>query len=364
MANRQVDYLPVAIETGSNVEGQSSYAIDPIRLTGHQAGVAKSAVANRMWRQSSMMVAALANLLSEALDVDTLDDGDVEALKAKLQDVLMGGRTTIANGDINFYVSATGSDGAANDGLTQASAWATLQHAYEEILERYDFNGFVCYLKIGSGQNFTQLAVHTALQGATGSHSFIIRGSGMGATRINAVNGNCLGAGNGADFQVSDLALTASGDWPVWTGYGIWCGNSCTVNWDRINFQACSCHLHATQGANLYTIPFIAHSYTISGGARLHMMANLSSMISLYSTTITVTGTPHFSDETLYANSGGYIGWTNDSSSSGAATGMRFWVDRVSRVGVSGRQETVIPGDISGYIAAEVDGNYFDGIRV
>ena len=363
---RTVDYLPVAIETGSNVEGQSSFAIDPIRLTGHQAGVAKSAVANKMWRQSSVMVAALANLLMEALDVDILDDGDVNALKTRLQDVLMGGRTTIMNSDTDFYISATGNDGPQADGLTQSTAFATLQHAFDYVLEKFDLNGFTAYFNIGSGQNFAGVNVGSQLQGQSWSGGMTWRGAGIGATRINSVNDNCFEITNQADALILDCALTATGSWDAtWTGYGLWGGAGCTVNFDRLDFQACSCHMSATMGTNMYTFPFENHSYTVSGGARVHIVVNLSSLFSLYQTTVTVTGNPNFSQVGVYCWSGGNFGFgTSDCRYNGASTGQRFWVDRTSHIGVAGLPETVLPGNTSGFIQAEVDSNYFDGIRV
>lgn len=363
---RTVDYLPIAIETGSNIEGQSSYNIDPIRLTGHQAGVAKSAVANKMWRQASVMVSAIANMLSEALDVDILDDGDIESLKAKLQDVLMGGRIGIMNTDTNFYVTATGSDNPNNDGLTLATAWASTQHAFDQILEKYDLNGNAALLNIGSGQNFGPLTMYAIPLGAISGGSFQVRGAGSGATRLSAPHGNTVLLINGTSAILNDLALNCTID-PAnfWTGFGIWLSNSATMNIDRLNFQACGrVHIHTSLGANFYTVPYQTHSYTISGGSERHLWGDFASQLALYGTTVTVTGTPAFSQQTFIANQGAVVFADKDTTFVGPATGMRFFVDRISLVSVDGRSETVIPGSTAGYIAAEGDGNYFNGVRV
>jgi hypothetical protein len=361
--SRVVDYLPVATETGANIEGQSAYEIEPIRLTGHQSGVAKSSVGNKMWRQSSVMVAALANLLSEALDVDILDDGDVDALKMKLQQVLMGGRTTILNADTPFYISATGSDSTTADGLSSTSAWATLQHAYDTVVDKIDLNGYAAIFNIGTGQNFAGVDMLTNPLGVVGRNSIQWKGAGIASTRINALNSNCFYSENGIEFLVSDVALTATGLDTEWNGYGIWCGASCVTIFDRIDYQHCdSAHMHATLAAIIATDAFKTHTYTISGGSKYHVVTDFSSMAHLYGATVSVTGNPAFT-YFLYSFANGTTNVMSDTTFSGAATGTRFFVDRTSRINIVGRNESIIPGSIYGIVQPDGDANYFAGVR-
>ena len=81
-----VEYLPVAAAGGSNVESQGAFAGSSHQLTGFVSGVALSAQLNKCWRQSSVMTAALANLIADLTGQNVLDDGNVTAL---LQQIAM-----------------------------------------------------------------------------------------------------------------------------------------------------------------------------------------------------------------------------------------------------------------------------------
>lgn len=82
------DYLALANGVGANVETQLQYVADlapgGVLEHGYERGVAVSARVNKTLRQSSVMTAAIASAVSETLDEDVLDDGDVAALTAKL----------------------------------------------------------------------------------------------------------------------------------------------------------------------------------------------------------------------------------------------------------------------------------------
>jgi|tagenome__1003787_1003787.scaffolds.fasta_scaffold20841493_2 hypothetical protein len=363
MATRVVDYLPVATETGANIQNQTNYEIDAIRLTGHQAGLAKSASANKMWRQSSVMVAAIANMLSEALDIDLLDDGDVEALKKKLQAVVMGGRTTIMTAPTDFYVSGAGSDGVAADGLSPSSAWATPQHAFNQIFDLYDLNGYPANIHIAAGTGYPGVELYAEPVGSVSPASLTWIGAGATATVINAINHNCFVTSSGVDCYIHDLGLTASGDPTQFFGYALFATQGAIFLINHVNFGPANYHMAASQGSVIQTMGNQDNAISISGGAIASMYSSYSSIIVMYRTLITVTGNPAFSTATLEAASSGAISIPIESSFAGAATGPRFWVDRNSYINIAGRPETSIPGNASGYIAPEGDFNYFNGIR-
>lgn len=79
-----VDYLPFANQPGANVESQNTWAVDDspggALSTGMVPGLAQSQQANKVWRQSSMMTAAIANYISQELGIDVLDDGVLSTL--------------------------------------------------------------------------------------------------------------------------------------------------------------------------------------------------------------------------------------------------------------------------------------------
>lgn len=79
------DFLPFAGGVGSNVLTQAAYAALAARTAGFSAGVAKSAELNKVWRQSSLMTAALAQFAADQTGLDMLDDGSTAILIANIK---------------------------------------------------------------------------------------------------------------------------------------------------------------------------------------------------------------------------------------------------------------------------------------
>lgn len=79
-----VDYQLYAEAGDANVITQPTYVAAPWRLTGFVPGLAQSAEANKVWRQSAFMATALATFVSQQLGVDVLDDGNLSGFIANL----------------------------------------------------------------------------------------------------------------------------------------------------------------------------------------------------------------------------------------------------------------------------------------
>uniref|UniRef100_UPI000572A6A1 hypothetical protein n=2 Tax=Pseudomonas nitroreducens TaxID=46680 RepID=UPI000572A6A1 len=97
------DFLPFAGGAGANVLTQSAYlALTALRSNGFSAGTAQSAQLNKVWRQSSIMAAAVAQMISDNAGVDVLDDGSTATILANLKTAvggrLIGVQTFTANG--------------------------------------------------------------------------------------------------------------------------------------------------------------------------------------------------------------------------------------------------------------------------
>jgi hypothetical protein len=82
------DYLPVAVEPGSNVDSQADFAGSGYQLIGFNTGIALPQQANKVWRQASMMAAAWANLIAQTLNIYVPDDGNLAELIAWLQQTI------------------------------------------------------------------------------------------------------------------------------------------------------------------------------------------------------------------------------------------------------------------------------------
>ncbi|WDD92777.1 hypothetical protein Bsp3421_002806 [Burkholderia sp. FERM BP-3421] len=69
----------------ASVVDQSTYAALPARVSGFQSGLAQSRQLNKVWRQSSIMTAVLAQFIADCSGRDALDDGTTETLLANLK---------------------------------------------------------------------------------------------------------------------------------------------------------------------------------------------------------------------------------------------------------------------------------------
>lgn len=84
------DFLVVAPGPAPNVASQATYAADTIVTTGNVSGVAKSAIVNKAWRQSSIMASVLAQLIVDNTGQNAVDDGTISTLLANLKAGLAG----------------------------------------------------------------------------------------------------------------------------------------------------------------------------------------------------------------------------------------------------------------------------------
>lgn len=74
------DFLPWATAGGANVLSQADYASDPARLAGVVAGLGRSILANKSWRQSASVAAAFGQFINDYGALDALDDGNIANL--------------------------------------------------------------------------------------------------------------------------------------------------------------------------------------------------------------------------------------------------------------------------------------------
>ncbi len=92
-----VDYIPFATGGGASVMDQATYATDA--PTGVVPGLADPTFANKSWRQSSMIAAAVANFISAQLGINVLDDGNITNLISELTSAIqLGGASGLSLG--------------------------------------------------------------------------------------------------------------------------------------------------------------------------------------------------------------------------------------------------------------------------
>lgn len=102
-----VDYLPVATGTGANVDSQANFDGSGYQVVGFTAGLAKSAQANKVWRQCTMIGNCVATFISNILGINVLDDGDSASLIANFTAAVAASASGIVNTIVPVTFSAT-----------------------------------------------------------------------------------------------------------------------------------------------------------------------------------------------------------------------------------------------------------------
>lgn len=99
------DFEPFATAAGANVVSQPAYKVSPFLSTGFQSGIADSASFNKVWRQSSIIAAAVAQLIVDVVGVDVLDDGTIATIEQNLLRLLrQSGQYVVDSGSANTIV--------------------------------------------------------------------------------------------------------------------------------------------------------------------------------------------------------------------------------------------------------------------
>lgn len=91
----QIDFLPFANTETANVIDQATYTSLTTRGSGFVSGVAQSAQLNKVWRQSSLMTAALATFIANTNGTDVIDDGNVATLAEKFTNSIKNSSTKL-----------------------------------------------------------------------------------------------------------------------------------------------------------------------------------------------------------------------------------------------------------------------------
>ena len=103
----EVDYLPVGTGAGANVDTQANFAGSGYQEQGFQVGIAQPFQANKIWRQASMIAACVANFISNVLQINVLDDGNLATLITNFTNAIAAIAVGASNRIVSLPFSAT-----------------------------------------------------------------------------------------------------------------------------------------------------------------------------------------------------------------------------------------------------------------
>ena len=251
---------------------------------------------------------------------------------------------TILTGNMTFYVNgSSGSD--SNNGLASGTPWQTRQHAWDTLLNTYDLDGHTVTVDLADGTYTDNFNPSGWAVGQRVAGQIIFNGDSATPSNviINPSSSSCL-PGTNCGYQIQNMLLEnanydcidMSNNALIVVGVGIIFG--ATPN---------GCHMRtASPGASV----IIGNSYTISGGAQAHYQAQCTgSQIDIApGITITLTGTPAFSQYFANAIGGDIFFQSTPATFSGSATGIKYNATLGGAIQTVGSGASYLPGNSAG----------------
>jgi hypothetical protein len=236
-----------------------------------------------------------------------------------------------------YYVRTDGSD--SNDGLTNSSAgaFATLQKAIN-VVATLDLSIHDATIQLGNAGTYAGATVSAPFVGGPGSSVKIIGNTGSPSSYVLSSKLRVENFGQvsieGVDFTSSNWAIDVE-------NYAL-----CLVT-GAVIFGACtSGHMNVQGNSSIK----ITANYTIDGGGPWHVICGRKSYWSGTFLTITLTGTPAFSQHFANASHLSLIDIFLNTFN-GSATGVRYRSHLNSEIFTAGGGASYLPGNSAGSTA-------------
>jgi hypothetical protein len=252
---------------------------------------------------------------------------------AAAREVLTAART--------YYVRTDGND--SNDGLanTAGGAFLTIQHAIDVVSGSLDLSTFQVTIQVGAGTYNENLALESWL----GKLTPILKGDSTTPSNvvISVASGDCITNARTTHWIVDGFkVISSSGSGIVSSGGKVFVKN--------IDYGACGfAHNFSLDMGHLDIIG----NCEITGNAVAFIHADRWSVVSVNPFTITLTGTPAFSNFVQVYTGMVYI---PSVTFSGSATGTRYYVSLNGVIYTGGGGSTYLPGNSAG--SAATGGQY------
>lgn len=185
------DFLPFASGGAANVVSQATYAALTALTDGFQSGIANSDEFNKVWRQSSIIAAVVAQAIVDITGQAAIDDGTTATLLANFKSMLQSG--TVASTILPLTASV------ASNALT-----ITLNPTILDIRDATLGSGTVNTRNIASALSLT-ISDGSTLGTVSGEDSYIavLVADNAGALQLCAVNLDC-------GFALDETALIST----------------------------------------------------------------------------------------------------------------------------------------------------------
>lgn len=240
-----------------------------------------------------------------------------------------------------YYVRTDGND--ANNGLanTSGGAFLTIQKAIDTVA-RLDLATYDVTINVANGTYTGQ----NELKRTVGAGAVYITGNTgtPSSCLISTTSGHCFGSG---DFTPGDYRIAGFKLQTTTSGIGLFVSGGLAVSASDIEFGACATsHMSIQQYATLR----LESDYSITGSAGRCWIVGRKGLLITSSRTVTLTGTPAFTQFALVSGDG-YVECHN-MTFSGSATGTRYLVTTMGLIATGGGGATYLPGNSAGSATA------------
>jgi hypothetical protein len=249
-----------------------------------------------------------------------------------------------------YYVRPNGND--ANDGLanTAGGAFATIQKAYDTIIQKLDLNGFPVTIKLADGTYTQGLWARGMAPGHVNSQSITIQGNDASPQNVIIAPpaGNAIEVGDStgapAHLYLRYLELRAPG---AGNANGLETHANAAVIFQGVRFGACGfAHIYTHTGGHIRCDG--GTSYTVCGSATYHVFANENARLILHGIYVIYEKPVTFGCN-FYAGGGAFLQldgntWVNPSF----VTGARFMADVGGMIITGSTSLTYLPGSVEG----------------
>jgi hypothetical protein len=248
----------------------------------------------------------------------------------------VGGARETLSATRTYYVSTTGSN--SNNGLSAGAPFLTLQKAADEA-HKLDCSVYDVNIQLVDGTYGGASIVRPLLGGGT---LYII---GNNTTPANVVITSAITVQGGASVSVSGLRFVIAASYV--NALTVTGGAKLTIG--KVDFGPQDATADHISGNGVSEIVF-TQDYTVSGGARRHLALSGAVFASGSNRTITLTGTPAFTEFCLVAAGAAIALW--NPTFTGSATGKRYTINTGGVVNLYGKPTTFLPGDVAGTTAS------------
>jgi hypothetical protein len=246
----------------------------------------------------------------------------------------------------DFFISPTGSDEA--DGLTAATPWHTLQHAYDAVSQNYDLAGHPVTIRLADGTYAEEAGKDNVvfcdgrILGQVGPIRFVGNPAHPEKVIISATSNNI--------FEIIATWAYVDGMTLMGTGstVGLLSYFDARITFANVIFGPMGEGIHLSAAGGII-IPF--SDYKITGGAGYHMLSQTpGSRIDIDNKIISVSNAPHFSATFALSQNLAMISAHNNTFAGTPATGTRYIVRQNAIIQTSG-DANYFPGDGEGAVA-------------